>query len=71
MKDNDFKFLCDTGKIIVEISTVDKLKILDAIKADTYFLLKMGIMDYSLLLAIEDTQFSHNSYDIEDLNFLK
>ena len=41
---------------LVELSQADRGFILKTLKSDTDFLRSLGIMDYSLLLAIEDRQ---------------
>lgn len=55
LKDNDLVFIKNYKKSsIINISKVDKNRLMNAISADTMFLEKLGIMDYSLLISVEE-----------------
>ena len=43
----------DTGKPLIELNVVERNKIKKQLQADTLFLLKHNIMDYSFLISIE------------------
>ena len=55
LKDINFmEMQADFKRMLVECSHEKKLEILDILRKDSKFLREYGIMDYSLLLAIED-----------------
>lgn len=56
LKDNDFLFVVKVRHPgLVNISFEDYNKVMKKLKKDSKFLMDNNIMDYSLLLAIEDT----------------
>lgn len=57
MKDQDIKFLLNFKDFdLINVSLLDKRKIMFSIKSDIDFLASHNIMDYSLLLIVEDKQ---------------
>ena len=55
LKDINFmEIQADLKRMLVECSQEKKLEILDILRKDSKFLREHSIMDYSLLLAIED-----------------
>ena len=57
LKDLDFKLLSKNGNgELVNIKLLDRRRVIQAISNDVEFLEGLGIMDYSLLLAVEHVQ---------------
>lgn len=57
LKDLDFRLLANKGNSnLVNISILDRRRVILAMKNDIDFLESQGIMDYSLLLAVEHVQ---------------
>jgi hypothetical protein len=50
---------------LVKISQIDKKQIIATLEMDTNFLESKGIMDYSLLLAIEEIPSKDNTLETE------
>ena len=57
MKDLDLKLFKMKKGNIINLSVEDMRNILDIISSDVDFLLKQGLMDYSVLLAVEEREY--------------
>ena len=73
LKDQDLLYLLKQfDSQLLCINQCDRRKIIQAIKADTQFLASKNIMDYSLLLAVEDIsqKAQHEDGQLEDQDFI-
>lgn len=65
LKDNDFESLSFTNKLKINMHQKDMRAVVQTMKRDSEWLKSMGMMDYSILLGIEEVNKNHdNSRDV-------
>ena len=65
LKDLDYEFLRGKRLIKVDIDPYDYERIMSMINNDSQFFTKNGLMDYSLLLAIEEVNDTTDFWDMD------
>lgn len=60
LKDNDFESLSFTNKLKINMHQKDIRAVIQTMKRDSEWLKSMGMMDYSILLGIEEVNKNHD-----------